>query len=135
MLTEDRLKHMLGVARLMYEKAEGTETYKREMWLLGFLHDIGYEFDEDNHAKEGAKMLFDIFGVNGLSFPIEHHGSPTQFGERQQLLNYADMSISPEGERVSIEERLAEIEQRGKTAVGLRAMLRKNRYVNGEGND
>lgn len=128
MIDEKRLKHMLEVARLMYEMAEGTETYKREMWLLGFLHDIGYEFDENNHAKEGAKTLYDIFGVNGLSFCIEHHGTPIQFGERQELLNFADMSISPKGERVSVEERLKEIESRGKTTKGLRTMLRNNRY-------
>jgi len=135
MLDENRLKHMLGVARLCYELAEGSETYKREMWLMGFLHDIGYEFDENNHAEVGAKLLADTFGVNGISFPIEHHGGPMQFGERMELLNYADMCISPTGERISIDERLKEIESRGKTTIPLKTTLRNNRFAKEEQNE
>lgn len=46
MITENREKHIFNVARLMKEKAPLLHLNEEEMFTLGILHDIGYEFDE-----------------------------------------------------------------------------------------
>ena len=61
-ISSDRLKHCLAVARLMYEMAveKGWQESKcQEMFLLGYVHDIGYEFSEEqlNHPIVGARLL------------------------------------------------------------------------------
>ena len=49
-MTNDRLKHSLSVAKKMKEIVEGkTKMYSfnpDEAFILGMLHDIGYEFCE-----------------------------------------------------------------------------------------
>ena len=58
MIDENRIKHILSVARLMKENAEKLGLDPEEMFTLGYLHDIGYEFggSEEHHIK-GAEML------------------------------------------------------------------------------
>lgn len=61
MIDERRLHHILGVARRCREIAEErgyNEDGQRQAFLLGWLHDIGYEFgDNVSHAAEGASLL------------------------------------------------------------------------------
>ena len=60
MITKNRLSHIIAVARLMKEKSKllgKNNDYANEMFTLGMLHDIGYEFDEKNHNIIGAKTL------------------------------------------------------------------------------
>ena len=61
-ISNERLKHSLEVARLMKKSAEDAGWNKQkceEMFVLGFLHDIGYEFAEQqcDHASVGGEML------------------------------------------------------------------------------
>ena len=61
-ISDHKMRHILSVARLMYQLAldDGkAEDYARQMFLLGYLHDIGYEFSEKpvNHPEEAYKML------------------------------------------------------------------------------
>ena len=58
MIDENRLKHIYAVAKLMEENAEKHGLDKQEMFMLGFLHDIGYEFGgSEEHHVVGAAML------------------------------------------------------------------------------
>lgn len=55
----DRLKHSLGVGRKMVEigRERGMrEGELRKLFVLGFNHDIGYEFG-DRHEVDGAEVL------------------------------------------------------------------------------
>lgn len=114
MITEDRLKHILGVARRCRELAteQGMdETFCNKMFILGFLHDIGYECsDNAGHADCGASML------ETLDFPfaeeIRRHGAPVPAVSQSRalrILNQADMETSPKGERITVHERLSDI--------------------------
>jgi HD superfamily phosphodiesterase len=46
-ISEDRLKHILGVSRKAYRIAKDRghdEKFARKMFMAGWLHDVGYEF-------------------------------------------------------------------------------------------
>lgn len=117
MISEDRLKHIIGVARRCYELATEKNWDNDaciKMFIIGFLHDIGYEFsDNRGHAEAGADML------NTIDFPsaviIRKHGRPLPI-ERQpaelRILNQADIETSATGEKVSAEQRLQDVESR-----------------------
>ena len=61
-INEDRMMHSIGVARLLEEEAlqSGHDLkYAKEMFLLGYLHDIGYEFanTQPEHNRLGGELL------------------------------------------------------------------------------
>lgn len=116
-ITLDKLQHILGVARYMYQQAlsDGkSEEYAQEMFVLGFVHDIGYEFDDSgrSHHHVGGKIL------NRMNFKyaqeVTTHGLPDclGFSEEAMRLNAADMRIMPGGDEVTLEERVADITTR-----------------------
>lgn len=113
MIDNDRLKHIFAVARLMKEKAEFVGLDKEEMFTLGLLHDIGYEFGEsEEHHIKG----FDILNKQQYKYSKEvlYHGKPQN--EYQSLaldlLNFADMHIDKKGNYVTYEQRLNDIKTR-----------------------
>ncbi len=118
MITENRLKHMLGVARKAKEYAASLRPndnqFMEDMFLLGLLHDMGYEFLENNssHAMVGGKIL----KRNNYRYwqEVSLHGDATVENMSDELfvLNSADMTTGPNGEDFSFEERLAEIKAR-----------------------
>lgn len=112
MINENRLNHILAVARKAYKIAKDfgyDEQYAREMFALGWNHDIGYEFDPINHENVGA----DILPNYKYAEFIRGHGlAPTQLTKEWIIINLADMTTSPTGEETTIEARLAEIESR-----------------------
>lgn len=113
MITEDRLKHILAVARLMKQKANELGLDPKEMFLLGFLHDIGYEFGEHaNHAEIGGNMLNSIHYT--YTNEIAFHGIVNcDFSSKElDLLNWCDMHTNGKGEYVTFEERLSDIKNR-----------------------
>lgn len=122
MITEDRLKHILGVARRCRELAEEMgfpQSFQKEMFTIGFLHDIGYEFsDNKGHAEAGADMLESIMqqGSNKAVTAIRCHGRPFTWTEQQDvrllILNQADIETSPCGERITAQERLKDVAAR-----------------------
>ena len=61
MISNDRLNHIISVARLMEKYCRDnnfSDEYAQEMFLLGYLHDVGYEFGEHiNHGKVGGDLL------------------------------------------------------------------------------
>lgn len=113
MITEDRIKHIMAVARLMKESAEKVGLDKQEMFTLGLLHDIGYEFgDSEEHHLLGAEIL----KKQNYKYykEILYHGKPnTNFNSIAfDLLNYADMHIDKQGNFVSFDDRLKDIAER-----------------------
>ena len=114
----DRMKHSLAVARKMKELTLSCPVKypvdPEEAFVLGFLHDIGYEFSEEqrNHASTGGIILKaqnykywkEVF-YHGI--PQEEYNSPML-----RLLNYADMITGPSGEYMTIQERIDDIADR-----------------------
>ena len=116
MISNDRLNHMINVARLMKQYCEEKgfqKKYCEEMFTLGMLHDIGYEFGEHlNHNQIGSELL----KQQGYKYYNEvlWHGVPhcNYTSLELDILNYADMHINGKGELVSFEERLNDIKNR-----------------------
>ena len=112
MINENRLNHILAVARKAYKIAKDfgyDEQYAREMFALGWNHDIGYEFDPINHENVGADILPNY---KYAEFIRSHGLTPAQLTKEWIIINLADMTTNPTGEETTIEARLAEIESR-----------------------
>ena len=118
MISENRWKHILGVARKCKEyalkfKPEDSQ-FAEDMFLLGMLHDMGYEFNQSNasHAAVGGEIL----KRNNYRYwqEVALHGDETAQNMSDELfiLNSADMSTGPNGEDFTFDDRLKEIAQR-----------------------
>lgn len=120
-ITLDRLKHSLSVANKMQELAKDkAEVDSNDAFILGLLHDIGYQFTENTgeHAKVGGEVLRN----QGYKYwkEVYYHGIPQEDFDSSmlQLLNYADMTIGPTGNELTIEERILDISDRyGKGSI------------------
>lgn len=123
MISESRWRHILGVARkakILADKLKPNNVqYAEDMFLLGIMHDLGYEFIESNasHAYVGGEIL----KRSGYQYwkEVTQHGDETVDDMTDELfiLNCADMSTGPNGEDFTFDERLKEIAQRfGKDA-------------------
>lgn len=118
MITENKLHHILGVAKKAYQLAKDlgySETFAKDMFVLGWTHDIAYEFDDVHHQSLGAEMMAH-FGIdNEYTYEISRHGIPQQdedIGIIYLILNCADLTVSPEGKPVTVDERIEEIGNR-----------------------
>lgn len=113
MIDNDRLKHIFEVAKLMKDKAKKVGLDKEEMFTLGLLHDIGYEFGEnEDHNIIGANIL----KKQNYKYykEVMYHGCPNceYQSVALDLLNFADMHIDKEGKFVYYNERLDDIKKR-----------------------
>lgn len=113
MIDENRLKHIVAVARLMKDNAEKYGLDAEDMFTLGLVHDIGYEFGgSEQHHTKGAEILekqdYKYFKE------VLYHGKPNTGYESPalDLLNFADMHINKLGEFVTYEDRLKDIADR-----------------------
>ena len=115
-MDKDRVIHSLAVAEKMIEiaqKLELTEKEQQELFILGYLHDVGYEFkDPMNHNKIGGEILKE----SNYKYwkEVYYHGIPTKEYQSKYLdiLNYADMSVNKYGKDVGFEKRLEDIKSR-----------------------
>lgn len=111
MLTQNRMHHILAVASKMKELAPQYGVDPEEAFALGFFHDIGYEIAEkqSEHARDGAMLLF----RQGYKYwkEIAFHGMPqdTYDSPMLRLLNFADLTTGPNGENMTIEQRIEDI--------------------------
>ena len=129
-ISEDRLHHILGVARKCYEIAKErshNEEFCQRMFMIGWVHDVGYEFVEkqSEHPAKSSELLHNLVSVHNLydtqislktDYAIHYHG---QFPDKELLnneewiiLNMADMLIDSTGNEVTVEERLEDIKVR-----------------------
>lgn len=117
MITEDRLKHMLGVARKCYSISKElgySEEFSKKMWFLGYIHDIGYEFVEpENHATESANILASM-GITDYDtlLAVKFHGKHDKGNIKWKILAGADLQVDSKGNEVSVIERLNDIRDR-----------------------
>jgi hypothetical protein len=92
----------------------GDKQFCEDMFLLGMLHDFGYEFADIGyqHAMVGGEIL----KRSGYRYwqEVAEHGSETVENMTDELfiLNLADMLTLPDGKSCGINERIAEIAQR-----------------------
>lgn len=110
-----RLKHSFAVASKMRDFVASHQEYsdatKEDMFYLGILHDIAYEFASTQleHGQIGGNILRD----NGYKYwqEVYNHGNPDSIytSKELDLLNYMDLTTGPNGENFSIEQRLADI--------------------------
>ena len=113
MIDNERLKHIFAVAKLMKDKAKMIGLDEEQMFTLGLLHDIGYEFGENNdHNVVG----YEILNKQNYMYSKEvlYHGKPNceYKSLALDLLNFADMHIDKKGNYVSFEKRLEDIKNR-----------------------
>ena len=116
-ISKDRMQHILSVARQSYQIAKNkyhlSEEECRKAFMIGFLHDVGYEFSENNleHPEKGMDLVKETLGVELQEIAL--HGDPdaeqTLF---LSILNEADMTVDSKGNIVSVEERLLDIKSR-----------------------
>lgn len=116
MMDQDRLKHCLAVANKMVEigklKSCNDEELK-ELFVLGFNHDIGYAFDTGvNHNEVGYNMLKKC--DYKYSNEVLYHGKPdcSYKSFYLDILNCADMMIDKYGNDVGFDKRLEDIKSR-----------------------
>lgn len=112
--TQDRTLHSMSVAQIMYEIALRIEcdvSYADEMFYLGWVHDIGYQFtdNDSDHANVGGDFLRE----HGYKYwrEVKNHGNPeSKYHSRElDLLNFANMHVNLKGDTVSYLEKLCDI--------------------------
>lgn len=117
-IDSDRLTHSREVGRLAARLAGQVfgwdESRSRQMFLLGLVHDCGYEFAENplDHPVVGGELLKEV----GFSLwrEVRCHGvaHATYYSDELLLLNIADMLVNRDGAKVTLAQRLDDIEQR-----------------------
>lgn len=115
-INSDRLKHSLAVARKMVEigKNKGlTEKQLQELFVLGYNHDVGYEFgNNENHRLIGGNILKESNYKHWQE--VYYHGeTDIQYHSLYlDILNMADMQIDKYGNDVGYDNRLKDIANR-----------------------
>ena len=113
----DRLKHSYAVAKKMVQIGEELnldETQLKDLFIIGFNHDIGYEYTENgkDHNIIGGLMLKE----SGFKYwkEVYYHGILTEEYSSLylEILNSADMQIDKYGNDVGYESRLEDIKSR-----------------------
>ena len=115
-MDNDRLKHSYAVANKMIELGKEkrlSEIELQELFLLGYLHDIGYEFGtNENHNSIGGNLLKE----SNYKYwqEVYYHGIPNSEYKSLYLdiLNTADMMIDKYGNDVGFDKRLEDIKSR-----------------------
>ena len=116
-MDEDRIKHSLAVASKMVEIAKKNNLNEEDIkncFVIGFNHDIGYEFciDKMEHNKIGGEILKASGFKNWKE--IYYHGEIDVEYETKKIkiLNQADMQIDKYGNNVGYGRRLEDIKIR-----------------------
>ena len=115
-MDEDRLKHSLAVALKMMEigrQRKLNEKQLKELFVLGYNHDIGYQFEKnENHNIVGAQILRE----SGYKYwqEVYYHGTLNKEYKSVflDILNEADMQIDKYGNDVGYDKRLEDIKNR-----------------------
>ena len=115
-MDNDRLKHSYAVANKMVELGKEknlSDEQLQELFLLGYLHDIGYQFGtNENHNMIGGNLLRN----SNYKYwkEVYYHGIPNSEYKSLYLnfLNTADMMIDKYGNDVGFDKRLDDIKNR-----------------------
>ena len=115
-MDNDRLKHSYAVANKMVKLGKEKnlpDEQLQELFLLGYLHDIGYQFGTNkNHNMIGGNLLKN----SNYKYwkEVYYHGIPNSEFKSLYLdiLNTADMMIDKYGNDVGFDKRLDDIKNR-----------------------
>ena len=120
-IDENRLHHILGVARECYNISRllgYNEKFCQKMFMIGWNHDVGYEFEEPKfHARKSGELikLLGSYIYKDVLNSISNHGlkESKMVSEESQILNIADLLIDGKGNKVnSLQDRLEDIANR-----------------------
>ncbi|CCY08349.1 MAG: HD domain-containing protein [Coprobacillus sp.] len=116
-ISENKLKHSLGVARYMQKYASErllNDDLASEYFVLGYLHDIGEEFvyDKKDHAKVGGTIL----KSQNYKYwkEVYHHGDPNTpyMSVALMVLNLAELCVQNDGTVCTIEQNLERLKNK-----------------------
>ena len=118
-----KMSHMLTVARRCYDiakyKYSASEEDARKCFLMGLIHDFGYEFSEETKEHPGiaAEILraLTVDDIVSITAAIEDHGELYQAEHctiYDLVLNQADLEVDGIGNVVTVQERLDDIARR-----------------------
>lgn len=116
-ISENKLKHSLGVARFMQQYAEEkllNPDLAREFFVLGYLHDIGEEFayDKKDHAHVGGNIL----KAQNYKYwkEVYYHGDPKSpyTSVALMVLNLAELCVQNDGTVSTIDKKLAHLKEK-----------------------
>ena len=99
-LTDGRAAHMHGVAEYMYKKAPSFGLDPKEMFLLGYLHDIGHIINTTEDTNVAGGMFLASSGYKNAYTVLCHKKllTPDDITSlKLQLLTEADMRIGMDG--------------------------------------
>ena len=114
MISENKIKHCLGVARACRGLAIShnlPSDMVDAMFVMGLLHDIGYEQEPDsNHGNKSFEMIENFIKYQKeANEAIMCHGlvsTDMQWSIFDEILNQADMIIGHDGSHTTIADRL-----------------------------
>ena len=114
-MNDDRIRHCYGVGLKASELGctlfGWSDEKCREMFVMGYLHDFGYQFahNQAEHAEIGGELLRSL----GFKYWAEifHHGKHDSAYQSDELLvlNLADMLTSKDGNPTTLSDRVADI--------------------------
>lgn len=115
-MDENRVKHSFAVAKKMIDIGKEkslSDKQLQDLFLLGYLHDIGYQFgNNDNHNIIGGILLKD----SNYKYwkEVYYHGIPNSEYKSLYLdiLNTADMMIDSYGNDIGFDKRLEDVKNR-----------------------
>jgi hypothetical protein len=128
-----RWSHVQGVAARAWEVADVVADERDVLVSAAWLHDLGYapELVETGfHPLDGARYLRRLGADDRLCGLVAHHSAALVEADQRGLVDqlnaefpreqssvgdalwYADLTVGPDGESVTVEERLAEIIER-----------------------
>lgn len=123
-----RKKHTEAVAKRMEELCGTTPSFvKSYCYSIGLLHDIGYGYIKTGHHAIDGALYLQTTVLSDLAPYVAWHSTSKYEAQARNLtidfdkplskymndqLWYADFTTSPEGELVTVSERLAEIRTR-----------------------
>lgn len=139
MISQNKINHMLGVARRCQEIAE-KQGFDDEMqnacFVMGLLHDIGYEHcskkNMTDHPEESRIMICDFLNhKDSVLDAIGDHGTKYEnLSTMDMILNLADLTIDYSGKTVTIDKRLEDIKQtHGETTTHYQHALTQAKVV------
>lgn len=116
-ISENKMKHSIAVARYMQKYAQErllSEELAEELFILGYLHDIGEEFTpvKTDHNKVGGLLLKNQKYKYWKE--VYYHGEVQDeyTSVALQVLNLAELCISSDGSFVGIDQRLAMLKEK-----------------------
>lgn len=123
-ISDERLHHIIGVARKAYSLAKElgySEEFARKCFMLGWIHDVGYEFSyrQEDHPEISVKMLKDLVGNNdaaqtqrSLGAILNHGKEISDMTDEYRILTMADMLVDANGNSATVSQRLEDIRTR-----------------------